>query len=550
MAASYFAADGSLTGNAALWGMNSLLEHWAMAVHPPALFIGYAGFTIPFAYAIAALISNNSSDTWVVRCQRYTMVAWWFLSIGIGLGAVWAYVVLGWGGYWGWDAVENASLLPWLVGLALIHSFTIYRRRGAFKRWSIMCACLAFAFVVTATFITRSGIVQSVHAFSADNVSSGLLGALIICSLLAGIIGLLIRRKSFAPDHIEAVDSFISRDAAYYFNNVLMVVFAFLLLYLTVASALPQWLPYGGKSLSSGTYNAIARPLGVLYCMVLAVCPLLGWGKTDKAAFLKKARIPAIAAGVLFVILAIYSFTYLFPCYDATIAAGGSNGSGLASEGPEWYYKGLALVGFAVASLIFFNTLFLIGRKTSAWASKHSMNPVLAFFRMIRSHASTYGGYITHISIAVILIGLIGSAMFVTEKTDYISYDEESDTADTFQIQDYTLYYTDNAIDDNEQTGQVTYSVGFDVYRGDNFCGHIDPAVQLVKTTQQTKEVAGVLSFPDEDLFVVYKGSNASHAFSMDVRVNPLIGFVWAGFIMLIVGIAVAALGKRKRIEQ
>ena len=188
--AKYFDASGNLTSAASLFGMNTLLEHWAMAIHPPTLFVGYAGLTIPFAYAIAALIVNDPSKEWVVRSQRYALFSWLFLGIGIGLGAVWAYVVLGWGGYWGWDPVENASLLSWLVGVALIHSFTVYRQRGAFKRWSVMCACLTFSFVIVGTFISRSGLVQSVHAFEGDPVSLVLFGALIGLSVLAGIVGL------------------------------------------------------------------------------------------------------------------------------------------------------------------------------------------------------------------------------------------------------------------------------------------------------------------------------------------------------------------------
>ncbi len=546
--AKYFDANGNLTGAASLWGMNALLEHWAMAVHPPTLFVGYAGLTVPFAFAIGTLIVGDSSDTWVRKSQRYAVVSWWFLTIGIGLGAIWAYVVLGWGGYWGWDAVENASLLPWLVGLALLHSFTVYRRRGAFKRWGIMCACLTFAFVVTGTFITRSGLVESVHAFDGDSVSLVLFGSLIVLSVLAGVIGLALRWKKFAPKNQadEDVDNLLSRDAAYYFNNVIMVVFAFVLLYLTVASALPSWMPFGGSSLSAGTYNAVARPLGILYCLVLAVCPLLGWSRTDKAAFLKRAKVPGICAAVLFAALMVYFFTVLSPAYDAIVSGNDSFATGLSAEGPAWYYKGLAVVGFAVASLIFFNMLFLIARNTGAWAKKHGCNPVLGFFKMAGSHASTYGGYIAHLAMAVILVGLIGSAMFVTEKTDYISYDKESDTAEDFTINDYTLSYTGNSIDQSSSGNDIYYTVEFDVYKDGSYLGHVSPSIQLVQSTQQTKQIAGVISLPQEDLFVVYKGTNTAGSFSMDVRVNPLISFVWVGFGLLVVGIALAAFGRRK----
>ncbi len=418
-AAKYFDGSGNLRGEAALWGMNTLLEHWAMAIHPPTLFVGYAGLTIPFAYAIAAIIVNDSSKEWVVRSQRYTLFSWLFLGVGIGLGAVWAYVVLGWGGYWGWDPVENASLLSWIVGVALIHSFTVYRQRGAFKRWSVMCACLTFAFVIVGTFISRSGLVQSVHAFEGDPVSLALFGVLIGASILAGIVGLIVRWKSFGPSDsgVDDVENMLSKDAAYYFNNVIMIVFAVLLAYLTVSSALPSQLPFGGQTVSAGTYNAIARPLGVIYLAILAVCPLLSWGRTEGKQFWKRARIPGICAIVLFAVLLFYFITYLLPSYDAILAAGGTEAEGLLEQGPSWYYNGVAVVGLLVASLLFFNSLFMLGRAIRGYQKGHGGNVLAAGWGMLVNRASTFGGFIAHLGMAVILVGLIGSSMYVTEKT-------------------------------------------------------------------------------------------------------------------------------------
>lgn len=546
--AQYFNASGELQGAATLWGMNTLLEHWAMAIHPPTLFVGYAGLTIPFAYAIAALVVNDSSKEWVVRSTRYALFSWLFLGIGIGLGAIWAYVVLGWGGYWGWDPVENASLLSWLVGVALVHSFTVYRQRGAFKRWSVMCACLAFAFVIVGTFISRSGIVQSVHAFEGDPISLVLFGALIALSVLAGIVGLALRWKSFGADTVGAddVENMLSKDAAYYFNNVIMIVFTVLLAYMTISSALPSWMPFGGMSLSAGTYNAIARPLGILYLFILAVCPLLSWGKTDGKQFWRRARIPGICALVLFVVLMVYFFTYLLPSYDAIIAAGGSAAEGLLEEGPSWYYNGLAVVGFFVASLLFFNSLFLLGRGVRNYMRSHETNALAGAVGLFRGHASTYGGFIAHFAMSIILVGLIGSSMYVTEKVTYLSYDEESDSvAEELVVQDFSLVYTGNSIDLQENGDDVIYQLDFDVYRDGEYVGHVNPSMQLVQSTQQTKANAGVISFPLEDLFVVYRGVNDDGAFSMDVRVNPLVSFVWVGFGLLMVGVLLALAGRR-----
>ena len=547
-AAPYVDSSGRLTSTGSMQGMNPLLEHWAQAIHPPTLFVGYAGLTIPFAYAIAALIVNDPSKKWVERASRFAMFSWLFLGIGIGLGCVWAYVVLGWGGYWGWDAVENSSLLSWCVALALVHSFTVYRKRGAFKRWAVMCACLTFAFVITGTFITRSGIVQSVHAFEGDPVSLVLFGALIGVSLLAGIVGLLVRWKSFGPGENDIMESLVSRDAAYYFNNVIMVVFTVVLCYLTVSSALPSWLPFGGQSLSAGTYNAIARPLGVVYCAIIAVCPLLSWVKTDPKAFWKKARIPAVCAAVMFVALMAYFATTLYPAYDAIIQAGGTEAEELASEGPVWYYNGIAVVGFAVASLLFFNTLFMIGRTVGARAKATGKNPVAAFFGGLRADAPRFGGYITHFAMSIILVGLIGSSMYVSDEVGYVDYDQDSDTGGTFVIQNYELRFTNSEVNQSVSGKQIDYMTEFDVYDTNSgaYVGHVTPSVTLQSATQQTKLNASVIGFPTHDLFVVYRGVNDAGQLSMDVRVNPLISFVWVGFALLVVGTAIAALGRRK----
>ena len=542
----YYGKDGKLTTAASLLGMNALLEHWAMSIHPPTLFVGYAGLTVPFAYAIAALVVNDPSKEWVARAQRYALFSWLFLGIGIGLGAVWAYVVLGWGGYWGWDAVENASLLSWIVGVALIHSFTVYRQRGAFKRWSVMCACITFSFVIVGTFISRSGLVQSVHAFEGDLVSLALFGALIVCSILAGVVGLAIRWKSFGAASADEMESMTSKEAAYYFNNVIMVVFAVLLAYLTVSSALPSVLPFGGEQVSAGTYNAIARPLGIVYLAILAVCPLLAWGKTDPREFLRTARVPAICALVLLAVLMGYWATYLVPSYDVATAAGTTDAESLANEGPAVYHNGLAAVGFLVASLLLFNSLFALVRAVRSYGKAHDVGTLSAFGGLLRHNASRLGGFVSHLAMAVILVGLIGSSMYVTEVNEYVPYDEATDAAgESMTVQDFTLAYASSAVEMADNKDDIVYTVVFDVYKNGNYIGQVSPAVQVVQSTQQQKLLASVISLPTEDLFVVYRGVNDDGAFSMDVRVNPLVSEVWIGFCLLMVGVAIATFGGR-----
>lgn len=529
---SYFNADGTLTDAASLYCMNRLLEHWAMAIHPPMLFIGYAGLTVPFGYAMAALVANDPSKCWVERTTRFVLASWLFLGIGIGLGAVWAYVVLGWGGYWGWDPVENASLLSWLVCVALVHTLTVYRQRGAFKRWAVMCACLAFTFVIVATFITRSGIVQSVHAFAGDPVSLALFGGLIAVSVVVPLVGIIVRWKSFGPDSEGAddIENMLSKEAAYYFNNVIMIVFTLLLTYMTVSSVLPAWMPFGGNSLGTTAYEAIARPLGIVYLLILAVCPLLAWGKTDAKAFARQARIPAVCAIFLFALLVFWWATQFAPVYDAMMAKGDANAQTLLEAGPPWYYNGLAVVGLLVASLLFFNAAFMLVRSLKAPTKR----------------ASGIGGALAHVAMAVILVGLIGSNMYVYEESGYLAYDEASDTAEPLNVREYRLEYSGNEITDNTaENGTVLYEVTFDVYKDGAYVGQTRPSIQVDAITQQQKVNAGVVGFPEEDLFVVYRGTNMQGDFSLDVRVNQFIVLVWIGFGMLMAGTLFALVGRR-----
>ncbi|MDO4183001.1 MAG: cytochrome c biogenesis protein CcsA [Coriobacteriia bacterium] len=526
----YYDSDGALTAAASLLGMNTLLEHWAMAIHPPTLFVGYAGLTIPFAYAVSALITGDVSKTWVQRSTRITLISWLFLTVGIGLGALWAYTVLGWGGYWGWDPVENASLLSWLVTVALVHCFTVYRQRGAFRGWAVLCACLAFAFVIVGTFISRSGLVQSVHAFEGDPVSLALFGALIVVSVLVGIVGVVVRRKQLAAQ-VDVFDSMFSRAGMYFINSLFMVLMAVLLAYMTISSALPSFLPLGGQALTTGSYDFIARPLGILYLLVMALCPLLGWSKTGPRKFLKKARVPGVCALVLFVVLMVYFFTTLSPAYDAIIAGKGSAASELLDQGPEWFFKGLTVVGFAVASLLFFNALVMLVKN----------------LRIKGKRISAIGGSVAHVGMAVILVGLIGSSMYVTEKTGYLPVDETQSSAETdFEIDAYALHLmdTDATVVEN---GDYVYTARFQVYKDGALIGEVTPSVELVPTTQQQKLNAAVLGFQLEDLFVVYQGANSDGtALSLDVRINRLVSFVWVGFFLLVAGMVISSFGRRR----
>ena len=517
--------------------MNPLLQHWAMILHPPTLFLGYAGLTIPFAFAMAALIVNDGSDAWVRIVDRITVFSWLFLGAGIGLGSVWAYVVLGWGGSWAWDPVENASLLPWLTGVGLIHSFTIYRRRDGFKRWTVMNAAVTFALVILGTFITRSGVVQSVHAFEKDPVSLVLFLTMIIGAVVAAAIGLWYRWDTFTGNN--EFESFTSKEAAYYFNNVIMLLGGLLVAYLTVSSALPSWLPFGGQSMSATAYNLIARPLGVLYALIIAVCPILVWRRTDGSTFWNRIKTPLVGAIALFVLLAAEWWFKLRPVYSAMITEGGTNAKAFLAYGSEVVYGAIALLGLAAASLIISNTAWLFIDGTRKRAAARTEGYLAALGGILLKARTQSGGYLAHIGMGIILIGLVGSAMYVRDVRAVVA----DKPGATFAVSDYTFTYKETK-DVKQVNGDTKSTAVFGVSRNGRQLGDIAPGQTQFAQQGQSRRDASVLSEPLRDVFVVWEGTQNGQL-SMNVKINPLISFAWGGFAILLLGAGLAAWPKK-----
>jgi len=512
-------------------GMNPLLQHWAMILHPPTLFIGYAGMTVPFAFAIAAIIVKDGSKKWVELINRVTVFSWLFLGLGIGLGAIWAYFELSFGGYWAWDPVENASLLPWLTGVGLIHSFTVYRRREGFKRWALSLASVTFALVILGTFITRSGVVQSVHAFQQDWLSFGVFLSMIIASLVVGIGGMWLRGETF-NSHDE-FESLTSKESSYYFNNVLMLVAALLVTYLTVTSALPSWLPGGAQSFPAATFNAVARPVGILYVFIMAVCPLLAWRRTAGALFWKRVRGPLIATVVLSIPLLWVWYSVLLPIFERSSAAGSSfmtfvtNAEGIV---------GLIVAALAVSVGV---SLFVEGARIRAKAKDTSFGGSL--WHILTRSRTQSGGYLTHIGIGVILIGLVGSAMFV----DTYNFNMADQPGSTFEVPGYRFTYKGFA-NTTRANGDEATTLNFALTKNGKPVGTVSPGQIQFARQQQTKNNAAVRSVWLRDLYVTFEGADpATGKLQINVKVNPLIWFAWIGFAIMLLGTTLAVWPKK-----
>jgi cytochrome c-type biogenesis protein CcmF len=533
----YLDVEGNLTGQAALWGLSSLLEHWAMVVHPPLLFMGYAAMTIPAAYGAAALVAGDVRNRWVHCCLPWAIGGWLFLGAGIGMGAVWAYTVLGWGGFWGWDPVENASLLPWLAGVALVHSLGACDRRGLFPRWTVAVAFIALAFVMFAAFVTRSGIIGSVHAFDGDVASAWLFGLLMTVPPGLGLLGLWANCHRFG--NTVSIESFVSKAALLYLNDVVVLGFAVLLAYLVLAPALPAPLPFAGRTFSADAYGAIARPLGVLYLGLVAMVPLVGWRCTSPGTCWRRVRGPLVLAALIFGLLLVNFCVNLLPAYDETLVSGGAAAESLLAGGPSWYYHGLAVAAFLVSSFLF---------ATAAFSLVHLVRHGGGYGC---SRLGPAGAAVAHGALALILVGLVGSTMYVSSKSAQLPYDEASNTAEgTVELGSWALTYEDSRTVIEANRTDLFSTAYFAVTENGVPRGIIAPSVQLIATTQQHQLHAAVVSAPLEDLFVTYQGVNTVDdrtVLMLDVSIHPLVASVWTGFALLMLGTLFALLGTMLR---
>lgn len=531
--ASWLGSNGQLLVNSA---MNPLLQHWAMILHPPTLFIGYAGMAIPFAFAVAAIIINDGSSDWVNLIGRETIFAWLFLGAGIGLGAIWAYVVLGWGGYWAWDPVENASLLPWLTGVGLLHSMTVYRRRDGFKKWAIGLAGYSFALVILGTFITRSGIVNSVHAFEKDNFSLYLFLFMIVASVVVTVGGVIWRGTTF--EGAEEFESLTSKEAAYYINNVIMTIAGTLVAYLTVSSALPtlvpfvgKYLPGAGQNFSAATYNSVAHPVGVLYVLLIAVCPLLMWNRTDGGTFWNRIKWPLVSAAIIAAgLMAIY-WTQLLPIYQAQFPN--------ASAADFALHNGEAVFGLLVAALLLSTTgsLFIRSARQRSQARGESFGAAL--WNILTKSRSQSGGYLAHIGMGIILIGLIGSAMYVRDvKINLASKPGAQQT-----VSGYTFKF--DTIDQKTlANGDVVTTAKIDLLHNGQKVGTLTPGQQQFAVQGQTRLNASVVHEALKDVFVSLEAADQQQI-TLAIKLNPLISLTWLGFAILLLGTVVAVWPRR-----
>jgi len=489
-------------------GLNPLLENPGMIIHPPALLAGYAAFTVPFAFAISALLSGRSDTDWITAIRKWTVIAWLLLGLGNILGAWWAYYELGWGGFWGWDPVENAGLLPWLVGTAFLHSVMAQRRRGMLKIWNKVLIILTFSLVIFGTFLTRSGILSSVHDFPDTKLGPFFLIFLLI--ILVGSFGLLFyRRKKLKSDAV--MDSLVSRESAFLLNNLLLVVATLFIGIGTVFPILSEAVYGTSIILKPPFFNRMIGPIFLGVILLIGVCSLIGWRKISIRNLARKFLSPLFAAFTVAVLLFIFGIR-----------------------------QGYALVSFSVAGFVLSTVLQEWLRDIRARHRNTEENYFKAFLNLLKLNRPRYGGYIVHIAMVLITLGVVGTTFYGTE-TETVAK-----PGDSIAIGNYSLLY-DNLESQSIRNRNVD-SAEIIVSQNGKILGTLKPEKHSDKNYGSVTEV-GIRSTLVEDLYIILLGSDSEKNAVFKILVNPLVKWMWIGGYMLLLGGLVSLWPSRQQIS-
>ena len=487
-------------------GLNPLLQYPEMVIHPPMLYSGYTGFTIPFAFALAALLGRYPGEKWIHITRRWTMIAWCFQSVGILLGAHWAYAVLGWGGYWAWDPVENASLLPWITGTAFLHSVMMQEKRGMMKVWNVWLVFTTFMLCILGTLLTRSGVVSSVHAFAQSSIGSwfvGFLGLVFIVCFWA----YWLNRDYLRSDN--TLDSLVSRESSFLFNNLVLLAACFAVLWGTLFPVISEWFTGSKISVGPPFFNKVNIPIALFLMFLTGVGPLLAWRRTSFDALRRNFAWPVLGGVVAGVIAAIFGYRdfYALVCLILCVFVALT----IASE----FYRGARVI-----------------------AARDATNILAAMGELTMRNTRRYGGYVVHFGMVLIFIGVAGSAF---------NQDIQMEMApgQSLTIGPYTVLCQnfDRTANNNFESERAT----LEIFRNGRSQMMLYPERRFFLASQVSETMVAVQSLPTHDLYIVYAGrSPETQRPVIHAYLNPLVKWIWFGGIVLVLGTLLALVPNRR----
>ena len=490
-------------------GLNPLLRHPGMIIHPPMLYLGFVAYVIPYAFAMAALITGRTDDRWTRITRRWSLWAWLFLSLGLVLGGRWAYDVLGWGGYWGWEPDELAAFMPWLTGTALLHSVMIQEKRGMLKHWNMILVILTYSLVIFGTFLTRSGVLSSVHSFANSPIGPFFMG--FVTLTLVSSIALLIKRWPELKSETE-MKSMLSREALFLLNNLLFMSILVVCFWGVISPLISELLTNQKITVGPPYYERATGPLFAGLLFLMAVAPLSAWGHSTVQTLGRALWKSALAAVIVTVILFV---TYTQNFY--------------------------ALLGFFLVALILFATGHEFWRGAHARQKAQNENFFVALGRLMGRNHRRYGGYIIHISMALMAIGILGIEIFQTETQGTVAAGE------ALNLGDYTVEYRELASWDSPGEGVNYTRAVVDIYENGVYLGQLYPRIDYYFDSQQNMTIPGQRSTLRDDLYILLVDWQpvSSIGATFKIYVNPLVNWLWLGSITFLLGLIFAAWPER-----
>jgi cytochrome c-type biogenesis protein CcmF len=484
------------------FGLNPLLQNPEMIFHPPSLFLGFVGFTIPFAYALAALMIGNLSTEWLDMSRNWTLFAWIALTIGNLLGAQWAYVELGWGGYWAWDPVENASLLPWLTGTAFIHSLMVQKSRDMMKVWNVVLIILTFLLTILGTFITRSGIISSVHAFGKSNLGTLFL---ILMGIIVFVSVFLIIFRWAKLISVKKIESLLSRDFSFFLVNIIFVVLLGAILLGTLYPAFTELFIGEQITLGEPYFNRISVPIGIFLLLLVATCPIFSWKQTSSKNIIKKSLYPFVVS-IFFVIILFVLGAHHFK----------------------------SLLTFGISFLAFVIIMAEIVTNLTTRMKAGTENLIQSLRHIFKLNTRRYAAYLIHIGVILIYIAFVGTTVYKQEKEITLQKGE----ATTFG--NYRLVY--KQMGERNDSNKDVLTAELDVFKGSARIGSLTPQRNFYRSTmgrtQYTTEVA-VRSNLKEDLYVILASYQEDESATFVFMVNPLQLWMWIGGGVITLGVII-----------
>lgn len=487
-------------------GLNPLLHNPGMVFHPLTLLIGYVGFTIPFSFAIVSLITGVVDDTWIRTTRRWTIFSWFFLGLGLLLGAQWAYVELGWGGYWAWDPVENAGLMPWLLGTAYLHSVIIQERRGMLKIWNLLLIILTFAFTIFGTFLTRSGVIQSVHSFSESSLGPIFITAMTLFLVFSFTL-LLSRLERLKSRNV--IESLLSRESSFLINNVLFLGLTFAILWGTIFPIISEAVRGVKITVSRPFFDTVSAPIGLALLLLTGICPLISWRKATAKNFRRNFFWPLIFAAV------IGSLALPF----------------LPEKNP--------MVITTIYISVFVLSAILIEVGKALWIRMSGVkreNLLLAGYNLFGSNKRRYGAYVVHIGVVMIFLALVGNA-FKVESSVVLQKGQSA------RIGPYSLEFRGLAALPRKSFESVQADLA--VFKEGRMLGSLRPAKRFYPGKEEPTTEVDIRSTPKEDLYTILAGWEGMEKASFKFIVNPLIFWLWVGGFVITFGTIIVMFPER-----